>query len=109
MDKAAWLNQWGLIPGTAEAETAWEEKQAFRPIRLPTLISRDIEPYQAMGTDVATGKAPVITSRSHHREYLKRNGYVEVGNESLSRAPETSPTEYGREIKRAIDQVGAKL
>jgi hypothetical protein len=45
------------------------------------LIMPDIAPYQAMGVDIATGKAPVIHSRSQHREYLRRNGYVEIGNE----------------------------
>ena len=38
----------------------------------------DIQPYKAVAGDMA-GK--YITSRSHHREYLKRNGFVEVGNE----------------------------
>jgi hypothetical protein len=44
-------------------------------------IIKDIEPYQAVAADVATGSAPVIKSRREHREFLKRNGYVEVGNE----------------------------
>jgi hypothetical protein len=51
-----------------------------RKICAPMVIA-DIQPYQSMGIDVATGKAPVITSRSEHRAYLRRNGYVEVGNE----------------------------
>jgi len=38
----------------------------------------DIEPYQAVGGDVA---GQYITSRSHHREFLKRNNCIEVGNE----------------------------
>jgi hypothetical protein len=38
----------------------------------------DIEPYKAMGGDMA-GK--YIGSRSTHREYLKRNNFIEVGNE----------------------------
>ena len=46
-------------------------------------IQADIQPYQAQGIDVATGKAPVIHSRAQHRAYLKRNGYVEVGNEPV--------------------------
>ena len=43
----------------------------------PYVIS-DIEPYKAMGGDMA-GK--MITSRSAHREFLQRNGFIEVGNE----------------------------
>lgn len=51
-----------------------------RKVCAPAVIG-DIQPYQAMGVDVATGSAPVISSRSEHRAYLRRNGYVEVGNE----------------------------
>ena len=48
----------------------------------PAVIS-DIQGYRAMGADVACdGKRPFITSRSEHRAYLRRNGYVETGNET---------------------------
>jgi hypothetical protein len=47
----------------------------------PAIIS-DIEPYRAVASDVACGgKRPVIGGRRQHREFLQRNGYVEVGNE----------------------------
>lgn len=48
-------------------------------------VAPDIQAYQAVAVDVATGKPPVINSRSAHREFLQRNGYTEVGNESLTR------------------------
>jgi hypothetical protein len=51
-----------------------------RKVCAPAVIG-DIQPYQAMGVDVATGTAPVIRSRSEHRDYLRRNNYIEVGNE----------------------------
>jgi len=51
------------------------------PSRTGVMIMPDIKPYQAMGVDIATGKAPLIHSRSQHREYLRRNGYIEIGNE----------------------------
>lgn len=73
-------------------------------------VMRDIEPYQAMGADIATGKAPMITSRSQHREYLKRNGYVEVGNErpKAPSRPEPDFHEIGRTVKRVMDERGSK-
>ena len=40
-------------------------------------IMPDIEPYQAVGPE----QDAVIGSRKQHREYLKRNGLIEVGNE----------------------------
>lgn len=50
-------------------------------------VAPDIAPYRAVAVDVATGSAPVINSRSAHRDFLKRNGYVEVGNERVGRKP----------------------
>lgn len=57
-------------------------------------IIKDIEPYKAIATDCATGKRPNIGSRSTHREFLKRNGYVEMGNEPVKQRP----WDYGKEI-----------
>lgn len=58
-----------LIP--ADEYTFQSESNAPRVIG-------DIEPYQAITGDMA-GKW--ITSRSQHREFLRRNNLVEVGNE----------------------------
>ncbi len=40
-------------------------------------VIRDIKPYQVVGPEY--GK--VISSRSHHREYLRKHDLIEVGNE----------------------------
>jgi putative FmdB family regulatory protein len=80
-----------------------------RVIAAPRVI-RDIEPYQAMGMDVATGKAPMITGRSEHREYLKRNGYVEVGNDRPKSLPSPDPdrNEIARQVKTVMDEKGIR-
>lgn len=57
-----------------------------RAIEAP-MVAPDINAYQAIAIDVATGKPPVINSRSAHRDFLKRNGYQEVGNERIGRKP----------------------
>lgn len=80
-----------------------------RVIAAPRVI-RDIEPYQAMGVDIETGKAPMITSRSQHRDYLKRNGYVEVGTSTPPPPPpayEPDKKEIARQLKHVMD--GGKL
>ena len=41
-------------------------------------IIPDIQPYRVVAGDRA---GEYITSRSEHREYLKRNDFIEVGNE----------------------------
>lgn len=44
-------------------------------ISAPSMVIPDIQPYNVPGTN------KYITSRSHHREYLRSNGLIEVGNE----------------------------
>ncbi|PXW28250.1 zinc ribbon domain-containing protein [Paraburkholderia caballeronis] len=51
------------------------------------MVAPDIDSYRAIAVDVATGEVPVINSRSAHREFLKRNGYIEIGNETGGRNP----------------------
>lgn len=68
-------------------------------------IIKDIEPYQAVATDVATGKPPRIKSRSQHREFLKRNNYVEVGNEPVRERPTIDVPDSHRDVKRTLDQL----
>ena len=80
--------------------------RTHRMICAPMVIA-DIQPYQAMGVDVATGKAPMITSRSTHRQYLKRNNYVEVGNEMPDMRQRKVEGDFNvrAELARAVKEV----
>ena len=77
------------------------------------MIIRDIEPYRAVASDIACGgKRPVISGRRQHREFLRRNGYVETGNEApVHRSDAPSPREGQRErveaVKRALGEYGS--
>jgi len=53
-----------------------EVTDTVKPRKGPYIIG-DIEPYQAVGPEY--GK--VISSRSQHREYLRKHSLIEVGNE----------------------------
>ena len=91
----------------------WEDlpdccgKRVTRQISAPMIIS-DIQPYQAIAADVKTGTAPVIRSRSEHREFLKRNGYVEVGNEMPKPKPFEPPSSCRPELTQATREVLSK-
>lgn len=78
-------------------------KQSFQ-------IIKDIDPYKAVAGDVALGgKRPAIMSRREHREFLKRNNYVEVGNEPIKpRKADYGPEVTGREIKQTIDKLRSR-
>lgn len=57
-------------------------------------VIRDIEPYQSMVD------GSMITSRSQHREHLKRHNCFEVGNEKMESKPPAPP--QGRDTERRI-------
>lgn len=68
----------------------------------PMVIS-DLDPYRAAAADKHTGKRPVIGGRRQHREFLARNGYVEIGNDFTVPAREQlSQADRIADIKRAI-------
>lgn len=77
---------------------------AEQPARGPQII-RDLQPYKTAAGDVANnGNRTVIGGRRQHREFLKRNGLVEVGNEApKARKPiRLSKKERVEDIKRAV-------
>jgi len=72
----------------------------------PAHITPDITPYIATAGDRA-GKP--VTSRKAHREYLKRNRLIEVGNEPIRDTKVMRPTvtrkEIREELRRVVPQV----
>jgi hypothetical protein len=82
------------------------KRKAARPSAAagPQIMS-DIAPYRTAATDVATGKRAVIGGRRQHREFLRRNGYVEIGNDYLPPQREgLSRTERIADIRRVLDR-----
>lgn len=53
--------------------------KSLEPRKKAHHIMPDIEPYQPVGGEGAFKE--VISSRSKEREYLRRNGLIQVGNE----------------------------
>lgn len=52
--------------------------QAMQRRMCAPFVRGDLPAYQAVAMDQKTGRAPVIEGRAQHREFLKRNGYVEA-------------------------------
>jgi hypothetical protein len=73
-DKEKYLMYWNYEIGSPEGEAAWKEKEAMTPKQAPMVIP-DIAGHISM----ADGSW--VSSRSKHRENLKRNNCVEVGND----------------------------
>lgn len=66
-------------------------------------VMADIQPYRNM----VDGK--MITSRSHHREFLKANRLVEVGNELKAHTTKQAPKVDREAIRRDIHTSMQKL
>ena len=73
-DKEKYLVYWNIPFDTPEAEQAWKEKQAMTRRDAPMVVP-DIEGHISMADGTW------ISSRSKHRENLKRNNCVEIGND----------------------------
>jgi hypothetical protein len=66
-------------------------------------IIRDIEPYRSIALDAATGKRALIGGRAQHREFLRRNNCIEVGNEYVTpHREELSRAGRIADIRRAL-------
>ena len=83
-------------------------QRMVRKITAPA-VHADLPAYQAIAVDQKTGTVPVIEGRSQHREYLKRNGYSEVGND-MPTAPRELKGDFNlrKELTDATRQVLAK-
>ena len=73
-DEEFFLEWWTPTIGEEAAKASWQDKVAMKSRVAPTVIS-DIAGHISM----ADGSW--IDSRSKHRENLKRNGCVELGND----------------------------
>ena len=78
------------IPGTGELVPA---EEYAKPTPRVHMIAGDIKPYRSMQT------GEVISSRSKHREHLKRHGLIEVGTE-IKAAMTHNPKRPDRELRR---------
>ena len=66
-------------------------------------VMSDLKEYRAAAADKDTGKRPMIGGRRQHREFLQRNGYVEVGNEMPSvRREEMTRSDRIADIRRVM-------
>lgn len=86
--------------------TEGSNRQGPEKMVAPKGCIRDIEPYRAAASDVASdNKRPMIGSRSRHKEFLRDNGYVEVGNSFVpNHKTYSSQADRVADIKRALGE-----
>ena len=103
-DKEKYLAYWNIPFDSPEAEKEWKQKQEMTVKEAPIVIS-DIEGHISM----ADGSW--IDSRSKHRENLKRNGCIELGNDVplQQKAPEMSKKSQEARKRQIAELAYAKL
>jgi hypothetical protein len=103
-DEEFFLDWWTPTIGLEAAQASWQDKVAMKTRAAPTVMS-DIEGHISM----ADGSW--IDSRSKHRENLKRNGCIELGNDvPMQRQEATISTKSQEARKRQIAELAyAKL
>lgn len=98
-DREKYLAYWNLPFEGPEADAAWSEKEnmTYRPA--PTVIS-DIEGHISMADGTW------VDSRSKHRENLKRNNCIEIGNDVPMEQKKHELSRKDREhLKRTLAEV----
>jgi hypothetical protein len=90
-DKEKYLTYWNIPYDTPEAEQAWQDKLGMTPKEAPMVIP-DIEGHISMADGSWVG------SRSAHRENLKRNNCIEIGNDVPT---QQKPIEISRKDQEA--------
>lgn len=98
-DKEKYLAYWNIPFNTPQAEEAWQAKLNMTPKEAP-MVMPDIEGHISM----ADGSW--VSSRSKHRENLKRNNCIELGNDvpTQQKVHEFSRKEQ-QERKRQIAEI----
>jgi hypothetical protein len=67
-------------------------------------IIKDLDPYKPIAVDKNTGQTPIIGGRRQHREFLRNNGYIEIGNSYVEpKREELSKSERIADIRKAMN------
>ena len=103
-DEEFFLEWWTPTIGEEAAKASWLDKVAMKTRVAPTVIS-DIPGHISMADGTW------VDSRSKHRENLKRNGCVELGNDVPMKRQEATISQKSQEArKRQIAELAyAKL
>jgi hypothetical protein len=98
-DEEFFLEWWIPTIGEEAAKASWQDKLAKKTRVAPTVIS-DIEGHISMADGTW------VDSRSKHRENLKRNGCIELGNDvPIQQKKHELSTREREHLKRTIAEV----
>ena len=98
-DEEFFLEWWTPTIGLEAAKASWQDKVAMKTRQAPMVMS-DIDGHISM----ADGQW--VSSRSKHRENLKRNNCIEIGNDvPMQQKKHELSTKEREHLKRTIAEV----
>ena len=98
-DEDFFIEWWTPTIGLEAAKASWLDKVAMKTRQAPMVMS-DIEGHISMADGT------YITSRSKHRENLKRNNCIEIGNDvPMQQKKHELSTKEQEHLKRTIAEV----
>ena len=98
-DEDFFIEWWTPTIGLEAAKASWLDKVAMKTRQAPMVMS-DIEGHISMADGT------YITSRSKHRENLKRNNCIEIGNDvPMQQKKHELSTKEREHLKRTIAEV----
>ena len=71
----------GLLAEYENDELVWVREEQDKTTKVGYQIMLDIQPYKSMVD------GSMITSRSKHREHLRKHNCIEIGNETMQNTP----------------------
>jgi hypothetical protein len=103
-DEEFFLEWWTPTIGEEAAKASWQDKLAMKT-RVAPMVMPDIEGHISMADGTW------VSSRSKHRENLKRNGCIEIGNDVSfeQKKPEFSRQEQEARKRQIAEITYAKL
>ena len=103
-DREKYLAYWNIPFEGEEADKAWKQKLEMTPKEAPTVMP-DIAGHISMADGTW------VSSRSKHRENLKRNNCIEIGNDVSfeQKKPELSRREQEARKRQIAEITYAKL
>lgn len=90
-----------ILPVSRYKELPFHCGEQMQRVITPLYVIEDMKPYKS------PLDGSMITTRTQHREHIKRHGVVEVGNEKLPERKPVEPSSAVDDIKQAMYQHGA--
>lgn len=93
----------GKLTETPKTKPKWFNEPMGDGVSRSGQIIKDLEPYKPVAVDKNSGQRPIIGGRRQHREFLRDNGYIEIGNDYVApKRGELSKSERIADIRRAM-------